>query len=75
MNGILRNGSMVERTYSVRDLIEILKTFSPETPVVGAWDAMFFPIHCVKCNVEKKAYDNIFVFIDVSKDGFFCDED
>ena len=75
MNGILRNGCMVEKTYSVKDLIKALEKFPPETPVVGAWDSMFFPVNCVKGNVEKKAYDDVFVFIDVSKDGCFCDED
>ncbi len=75
MNGILHNSWMTEQTYSVKDLVKALEKFPPRTPVVGAWDSMFFPVNCVKCNAEKKAYDNVFVFIDVSKDGCFCDED
>ena len=58
-NGKLRNSWMTEQTYSVKNLIKILVTFPQETPVVGAWDSMFFPVNCVKFNTVKKAYDNV----------------
>ena len=61
------DGAEQAQTFTVKELIDKLKRYPPDTPVCGEWDSFGSPIDSVRFSANNEFFKEQVVILDVSE--------